>query len=62
MAALASAVDFERGPISLVARGTRDDHEPAFMVEDGHYVSARWPGDSYLLAERFAGLLSAELK
>ncbi len=62
VAALASAVDFERGPISLVARGTRDDHEPAFVVVDGHYASARWPGDSYLLAERFADLLNADLK
>lgn len=62
VAALTSEADFERGPISLVARGTRDDHEPAFVVEDGHYASARWPGDSYLLAECFAGLLSAEPK
>jgi len=23
-------------------------------VEDGHYVSARWPGDAYLFAQRFA--------
>ena len=51
--ALASAADFERGPIVLGTRGTRDDHTPAFLVEDGHYVSARWPGDSYLVAQRF---------
>jgi len=57
--ALASAEDFVRGPISLVARGTRDDHAPAFVVEDGHYISARWPGDSYLVADRFGDLLGA---
>ena len=59
VAALASADDFERGPIALATRGTRDDHAPAFVVEDGHYVSARWPGDSYLVAERFGERLRA---
>lgn len=43
---------FERGPRAGVRRGTRDDHAPAFVVEDGRYVSARWPGDAYLFAER----------
>ncbi|MCP4003895.1 MAG: thiamine biosynthesis protein ThiJ [bacterium] len=55
--ALASVNDFARGPISLVTRGTRSNHTPAFTVEDGNYVSARWPGDSYLFAERFSHLL-----
>jgi len=27
-----------------------DDDAAAFVVEDGSYVSARWPGDAYLLA------------
>jgi putative intracellular protease/amidase len=53
-AALAEPEDFERGPRVLTARGTRDDDGPAFVVEDGRYVSARWPGDSYLYAKRFA--------
>lgn len=48
---------FERGPRAGLRRGTRDDHRPAFVVEDGRYVSARWPGDAYLFAERFAALL-----
>lgn len=52
-AALATPDDFVRGPIELVRRGTRTDHRPAFVVEDGAYVSARWPGDAYLFAERF---------
>ncbi len=57
--ALTSGEDFERGPITIGTRGTRTDHGAAFVVEDGHYVSARWPGDSYLFAERFADLLAA---
>jgi hypothetical protein len=28
------------------------------VVEDGHYLSARWPGDSYLFAKRFHALLT----
>jgi putative intracellular protease/amidase len=55
-AALGSPAQFERGPRTL-RRGTRADHAPAFVVEDGSYVSARWPGDSYLFAERFSALL-----
>lgn len=30
---------------------------PAFAVRDGNYLSARWPGDAYLFARRFAGML-----
>jgi putative intracellular protease/amidase len=55
-AALRSPSQFVRGPRTL-RRGTRTDHAPAFVVEDGNYVSARWPGDSYLFAERFSALL-----
>ena len=29
----------------------------AFVVEDDNYVSARWPGDAYLFAKRFADRL-----
>lgn len=57
VASLDGPDDFERGPISLVTRGTRNDHSASFVVEDGHYISARWPGDSYLIAERFGDLL-----
>jgi len=44
---------FERGPRVMTRRGTQTDDAPAFVVEDGRYVSARWPGDSYLIAKRF---------
>lgn len=40
-------------------RGTATDDSPAFVVEDGRYVSARWPGDAYLFAKRFIALLEA---
>jgi putative intracellular protease/amidase len=48
---------FERGPVTLSARGTATDDTPAFVVQDGNYVSARWPGDAYLFARRFRDLL-----
>lgn len=56
--ALAKAEDFRRGPIHLSARGTDDDDSAAFVVEDGHYVSARWPGDAYAFAKAFLRKLS----
>lgn len=56
-AALDHPDQLERGPFPGARRGTRADHGPAFVVEDGRYVSARWPGDAYLFAERFAAVL-----
>jgi len=50
--ALAKPEDFERGPRELSKRGTREDDTDAFVVEDGRYVSARWPGDAYLIAKK----------
>ena len=44
---------FHRGPINLGNKATADDDRAAFVVEDGHYVSARWPGDAYLFARKF---------
>jgi putative intracellular protease/amidase len=52
VANLSSPGQFQRGPRET-KRGTRTDHRHAFVVVDGNYVSARWPGDSYLFAERF---------
>jgi putative intracellular protease/amidase len=56
-AALDDPQQFERGPRGT-KRGTADDDGPAFVVEDGNYVSARWPGDAYLFAKRFGALLA----
>jgi putative intracellular protease/amidase len=49
---------FVRGPFGKSARGTATDHRPAMVVEDRNYLSARWPGDAYLFANRFAERLS----
>ncbi|MBW0018521.1 MAG: DJ-1/PfpI family protein [Mycobacterium sp.] len=43
---------------SGLVRDTATDSRPAFVVDDGNYVSARWPGDTHT----FAGLLSQKLK
>jgi putative intracellular protease/amidase len=51
-AALAPEGTFVRGPIHLFSRGTEVDDRHAFVVEDGAYLSARWPGDAYLLGKR----------
>ncbi len=51
-AALESQDDFVRGPHELMKRSTDVDDAPAFVVEDGNYVSARWPGDAYLFAKK----------
>jgi putative intracellular protease/amidase len=49
--ALADPNHFVRGPRNLSKRGTRDDDTHAFVVEDGRYMSGRWPGDAYLLGK-----------
>jgi putative intracellular protease/amidase len=41
------------------ARDSFDDERPAFVVEDGRYISARWPGDAHTFAKRFAVALDA---
>jgi putative intracellular protease/amidase len=51
-AALEAQDDFVLGPRELSKRGTDTDDSPAFVVEDGAYVSARWPGDAYLFAKK----------
>ena len=48
---------YSRGPLALTKRGTREDDRPAYVVEDGNYLSARWPGDAYLLAKKLLAKL-----
>jgi putative intracellular protease/amidase len=43
---------------SGLVRDTAADPRPAFVVDDGSYVSARWPGDTHT----FAAVLSRKLK
>jgi protease I len=54
---LAKPEDFIRGPLPL----TRDspDRPTGFAVRDGHYLSARWPGDAHRFAFDFAAMLEA---
>jgi putative intracellular protease/amidase len=47
--------DFRRG--AGLFRDSATDASPAFVVRDGHYVSARWPGDVHAFAHAFADLL-----
>jgi len=56
---LARPEDFERGPRELSKRGTRDDDSAAFVVEDGRYVSARWPGDAWAIGRKLIARLPA---
>jgi len=52
------ATQFDRGPRVLSKRGTADDDSPAFVVEDGRYISARWPGDAYAFGRRITELVT----
>jgi putative intracellular protease/amidase len=50
---------FQRGPITLMTPGAVTGDTPAFVVLDGNYLSARWPGDAYLFARCFCDLLQS---
>ena len=53
-----SATPHRRLKSSGMLRDTPTDSRPAFVVHDGNYVSARWPGDTHT----FATVLSHQLK
>lgn len=66
--ALADPTDFRdvargspqwRRKTSGMARDTATDSRPAFVVDDGGYVSARWPGDTHTFATVLAQKLNA---
>ena len=46
---------------SGLVRDRIDDDTPAFVVRDGNYVSARWPGDVHTFARTLARLLDSGL-
>lgn len=60
--ALTSPDQFERGPRAGSARDSAADSGPAFVVRDGNYVSARWPGDAYTFAKAFADVLAEQVR
>ena len=41
-----------------MARDTLNDSRPAWVVRDGRYLSARWPGDVHTFAQAFVALLN----
>ena len=64
--ALASPADFLDVPpdathyvrkTSGLFRDSPTDSSPAFVVEDGNYLSARWPGDVHTFAARFSEMI-----
>jgi hypothetical protein len=64
--ALASADDFIDVPAddpefkrrtSGTVRDSDTDRSAGFVVRDGAYISARWPGDAHAFAHAFADLL-----
>jgi putative intracellular protease/amidase len=63
--ALADPVDFCAAPAdgglrrrSGLFRDTPQDARPAFVVRDGNYLSARWPGDVHTFAREFVAMLA----
>lgn len=56
-AALNSPSQFLRGPRRLHSDSAEQNHS-GFTVEDGHYLSARWPGDAHTFARRFVEKLA----
>jgi putative intracellular protease/amidase len=44
--------------VSGMTRDTWDDDRAAFVVREGNYVSARWPGDAHTFARLFASVLT----
>lgn len=55
-ASLSSANDFISGPLPL-SRDRQSNLGAGFVVQDGNYISARWPGDAHLFANKFIDLL-----
>jgi len=56
--ATADMSDFFRKDSGLF-RDSIDDARASFIVEDGNYISARWPGDAHQFALAFARRLQA---
>jgi putative intracellular protease/amidase len=68
--ALAAESDFEDVPrdapdyrrkTSGRARDSLTDERPAWVVRDGSYVSARWPGDVHTFARTFCDVLEGKV-
>ena len=55
---LAKPDDFVQGPMATT-RDSPGNLAPGFVVQDGNYLSARWPGDAHRFANAFAAMLNA---
>ncbi|MBL0029584.1 MAG: DJ-1/PfpI family protein [Rhodanobacteraceae bacterium] len=55
--ALAHVSQFDPGPRSL-RRDSTSDLTPGFVVRDGNWLSARWPGDAHRFASEFVAMLA----
>lgn len=55
--ALADPTDFIRGPMAI-SRDSPDNLAPGFVVKDGNFLSARWPGDAHRFAAEFVEMLA----
>ncbi len=53
---LSSKQDFINGPMPLF-RDSPENLSPGFVVQDGNYLSARWPGDAHAFGNRFLKML-----
>lgn len=53
---LASNKDFIKGPTPLL-RDNAHNLSRGFVVKDGNYLSARWPGDAHLFGSKFLEML-----
>ena len=54
-----TAAHFLRKTLGLHRDSARDPR-PAWVVQDGNYVSARWPGDAHAFAATFCQVLESE--
>jgi len=46
-----------RAQASGLDRDSPEDSSPAFVIRDGNYLSARWPGDVFSFGRMFAAML-----
>jgi protease I len=56
--ALAQRSDFDAGPLPL-RRDSETRLQAGFVVRDGNYLSARWPGDAHRFGNAFADMLES---
>ena len=54
----AAGAVFVRGTTTLFTHGTSTSDAGTHVVQDGRYISARWPGDAYAFARALIALLN----